>query len=56
MAGAIWLINSLLDGKNELIPNIKQEFADNFTKIIIHEISPKSFSQDFVLVLKLSKN
>ena len=34
---AIQLINSLLDGKNENIPNIHQQFADN---------SPKSFSQN----------
>ena len=31
-ARAIRLINSLLHGKNENVPNIHKEFADNFSK------------------------
>ena len=31
-ARAVQLINSLLDGKNESIPNIHRELADNFPK------------------------
>ena len=31
---AIWLINSLLNGKNRNIPNIHREFADSFMKLV----------------------
>ena len=62
-AQAVRLINSLLYGKNENIPNIHRQFADNFRINIFHEISPKSFSQGFLLisdfstiVSKLAKN
>ena len=59
-ARAIRLINSLLDGKNENIPNIHRQFADNSQKNIFHEIRPKLFSQGFLLIFqvfrKLSKN
>ena len=45
MARAIRLINSLFYGKNENVPNIHREFADNFPKkLFFHQISPKSFS------------
>ena len=43
MAQAIWLINSLLDGEHENIPNIHGEFAD-YLAFFSQEISPKSFS------------
>ena len=56
MARAIRLINSLLDGENENIPKIHLEFPYNFQKIIFHEISPKSFSQGFLLIFKFSEN
>ena len=35
---------------------IHREFADNFRKIIFHEISPKLFSQGFLLIFKFSEN
>ena len=33
--------------KNENIPNINRQFADNSSKKYFHEISPKSFPKDF---------
>ena len=33
-----------INGKNENIPNITQQFSE---KIFFHEINPKSFSQGF---------
>ena len=57
---AIRLINSLLPGKNENIPNIQRQFTDNSQKNIFHEIRSKSFSQGFLLIFqifrKLSEN
>ena len=44
-ARAIPSINSLSHGKNENIPNINREFANNSLKTIFHEISRKPFSQ-----------
>ena len=44
---AIWLINSLSYDNNENVPNIHQEFADNFRKIIFHEISQNHFPEVF---------
>ena len=53
-AQAVRLINSLLYRKNENIPNIHRQFADNFLKNIFHEISLKSFSQGFLLISDFS--
>ena len=50
-----WLINGLLHGKNENITNIHREFTNNFLKIMFHEISPKSLSKGFLLILKFSE-
>ena len=50
-ARAIRLINSLLHGKNENIP----KFTENLRKFF-REISPKSFSQAFLLIFKFSEN
>ena len=52
-ARAIRLINSLFYGKNENIPKICRQF---FRKIIFHEISPKSFSQGFLMIFRFSEN
>ena len=49
-------VNSLLDGKNANIPNIDRQFVDNSLKNIFHEISSKSFSKGFLLILKFSEN
>ena len=45
-----------MEGENENIPKIRREFPDNFRKIIFYEISPKSFSQGFLLIFKFSEN
>ena len=53
-ARAIRLINSLLDGKNENIPNIHRQVADNFSKNQKHfpkfDNLPK-FSKNFETIL-----
>ena len=61
---AIRLINSLLHSENSYIPKIHREnllrkFAEKiiiFRKIIFREISPKSFSEGFLLIFKFSEN
>ena len=46
-------INTLLYDKNESIP---ENFAKNFSKNHCYKIFPKSFSQDFLLIVKCSEN
>ena len=56
-ARAVWLINSLLYVKNENIPKkLHREFSNNFLKYYFQEISPKTFSQGFLLIFKFSEN
>ena len=43
-------------GKHENFLNVHREFVDNFPKNYFHEISPKSFSQAFLLILKFSES
>ena len=56
IAGAIRSRNSFLYGRNENIPNIHRQFADNSQKNVFHEISAKSCSQGFLLIFKFSGN
>ena len=46
-ARAIRLINSLLNGKNENIPNIDRQFADNSPKIFFTKLVQNHFSNVF---------
>ena len=42
--------------KNENIPNINRQFADNSSKKYFHEISPKSFPQGLPLMFEFPEN
>ena len=56
-AQAIRLINSLLDGKNENIPNVNWQLSDHSPKKIFSRNKSKIISsQGFLFILKFSEN